>query len=187
MKKRCKWVNEKEKIYVEYHDTEWGTPEYDDDKLFELLVLESFQAGLSWITILKKREHIKQAFDNFDKDKIIMYDNDKINELLENKKIIRHKCKIQATINNAHVFREIQEEYGSFSEYIWNFNNGEIIYGEYLTKSELSDEISKDLKKKGMKYIGSTTIYSYLEAIGMINNHEKNCFKYKKNNKIIHE
>ena len=180
MRKRCEWVNNKEKIYVEYHDNEWGVPEYNDDKLFELLVLESFQAGLSWITILKKREYLRQAFDNFNTSKIILYDDDKINELLENDKIIRHKGKIQATINNAHVFQEIQKEYGSFCRYIWDFNNNEIIYGEYLTKSDLSDKIAKDLKNKGMKYVGSTTIYSYLEAIGIINNHSKNCFKYKK-------
>ncbi len=178
MKKRCFWVN-KEEIYIKYHDEEWGVPEHDDDKLFELLVLESFQSGLSWITILKKREDFRKAFDGFDIDCITKYGEDKINELAENEKIIRHKGKIRATITNARVFKEIQKEYSSFNKYIWGFTDGKIIYNEYLTKSELSDKIAEDLKDKGMKFIGSTTVYSYLEAIGIINNHTKDCFKYK--------
>lgn len=177
-KKRCSWVEGKEDIYVKYHDEEWGVPKYDDDILFEMLVLESFQAGLSWITILKKREAFRKAFDNFDMKKIINYNEDKINELLENKDIIRNKGKINATVSNAKVFMEIQKEYGSFSDYIWGFTDGEIIKAEYKTNSELSDKIAKDLKKKGMKYVGTTIIYSYLESIGIIDNHTEECYKY---------
>ncbi len=178
MKKRCSWVEGKEEIYIKYHDEEWGVAKYNDDILFEMLVLESFQAGLSWITILKKREAFREAFDNFNIEKIINYDESKVSELLENEKIIRHEGKIRATINNAKVFKEIQKEEGSFSNYIWDFTDGEIIKEEYKTKSDLSDRIAKDLKKKGMKFVGSTTIYSYLESIGIIDNHAKDCFKY---------
>lgn len=177
-KKRCGWVEGKEEIYIKYHDEEWGVPKYDDDILFEMLVLESFQAGLSWITILKKREAFRKAFDNFDMNKIINYDENKINELLENKDIIRNKGKINATVGNAKVFMDIQKEYGSFSDYIWGFTDGEIIKAEYKTNSELSDKIAKDLKKKGMKYVGTTIIYSYLESIGIIDNHTEECYKY---------
>ena len=178
MIKRCSWVEEKEEIYIRYHDEEWGTAKYDDDILFEMLVLESFQSGLSWITVLKKRESFRKAFDDFDINKIVDYDDGKVRKLLENENIIRHEGKIRATISNAKVFIEIQKEYGSFSDYIWGFTDGEIIKTEYKTKSELSDKISKDLKKKGMKFVGSTTVYSYLEAIGVIDNHEKDCFRY---------
>lgn len=177
-KKRCEWVEGKEEIYLKYHDEEWGVPKYDDDILFEMLILELFQAGLSWITILKKREAFRKAFDNFDIDKIMKYDENKVNELLENENIIRNKLKINATVNNAQVFREIQKEYGSFSKYIWSYTDGKIIKAEYKTKSELSAKISKDLKKKGMKFVGPTIIYSYLESIGIIDNHTKECFKY---------
>ena len=177
-KKRCEWVEGKEEIYLKYHDEEWGVPKYDDDILFEMLILELFQAGLSWITILKKREAFRKAFDNFDIDKIMKYDENKVNELLENEDIIRNKLKINATVNNAQVFREIQKEYGSFSKYIWSYTEGKIIKAEYKTKSELSAKISKDLKKKGMKFVGPTIIYSYLESIGIIDNHTKECFKY---------
>lgn len=177
-KKRCEWVEGKEEIYIKYHDEEWGVPKYDDDILFEMLVLESFQAGLSWITILKKREAFRKAFDNFDMNKIINYDENKINELLENKDIIRNKGKINATVGNAKVFMDIQKEYGSFSDYIWGFTDGEIIKAEYKTNSELSNKIAKDLKKKGMKYVGTTIIYSYLESIGIIDNHTEECYKY---------
>ena len=177
MNERCSWVTDNE-IYIKYHDDEWGIPTYDDRELFEMLVLESFQAGLSWITILKKRNNFKKAFDDFDVEKVADYDDDKINELLENEGIIRHKGKINAAINNAQIFIEIQKEYGSFSDYIWSFTDGKIIKGEYLTESDLSKTISKDLKKRGMKFVGPTIIYSYLESIGIIDNHEKNCFKY---------
>ena len=178
MKKRCDWVEGKEEIYIRYHDEEWGIAKYDDDILFEMLVLESFQAGLSWITILKKRESFREAFDGFDLDKIIDYDDGKVSALLENERIIRHRGKIEAAINNAKVFKEIQKEYGSFSTYIWGFTEGEIIKAEYKTTSELSERISKDLKKRGMKFVGPTIIYSYLESIGIIDNHTKDCFKY---------
>ena len=176
-KKRCTWAGSEE-IYIRYHDEEWGIPTHDDKKLFEMLVLESFQAGLSWITILKKRKDFEKSFDNFDVVKVANYDEEKINELLDNEKIIRHKGKITSAINNANVFIEIQNEFGSFDEYIWGFTNGEIIKAEYLTESELSKKISKDLKKRGMKFVGPTIIYSYLESICVIDNHQKDCFKY---------
>ena len=177
MNKRCSWVTQDE-IYIKYHDEEWGVPTHDDKELFEMLVLESFQAGLSWITILKKRENFKKAFDDFDFIKVANYDEDKVNELLENEGIIRHKGKINAAINNAKIFIEIQEEFESFDKYIWKFTEENIIKPEYLTESDLSKEISKDLKKRGMKFVGPTIIYSYLESIGIIDNHEKDCFKF---------
>lgn len=179
--KRCSWVNEKSEIYVKYHDTEWGVPKYDDKELFELLVLESFQAGLSWLTVLKKREAFRLAFDNFDVIKIANYDENKINTLLTNEKIIRSKNKILATINNAKIFIQIQKEFGSFSDYIWGFTEKNIIKNttdKFVVNSPLSDKISKDLKKRGMKYVGTIIIYSYLQSIGIINDHELNCFKY---------
>ena len=174
---RCSWVTDDE-LYIRYHDNEWGIPTHDDKELFEMLVLESFQAGLSWITILKKRENFKKAFDDFDVVKVAGYGEDKIEELRNNEGIIRHKGKITSAINNAKIFIEIQEEFGSFSEYIWSFTDGKIIKAEYLTESDLSKEISKDLKKRGMKFVGPTIIYSYLESIGVIDNHEKDCFRY---------
>lgn len=175
--KRCSWVTDDE-VYIKYHDEEWGVPTHDDKELFEMLVLESFQAGLSWITILKKRENFKKAFDDFDYEKIAEYGEDKIEELRLNEGIIRHKGKINAAINNAKIFIEIQKEFGSFDKYIWGFNNGEIIKAEFETESELSKTISKDLKKRGMTFVGPTIIYSYLESIGIIDNHEKDCFKF---------
>ncbi len=179
--KRCFWVDEKSEIYVKYHDEEWGVPKYDDKELFELLILESFQAGLSWITVLKKREAFRLAFDNFDVKKVSQYSTQKVEELLQNEKIIRSKGKINATINNAKIFIQIQREFGSFSNYIWGFTNNKIIKnitGEIIISSPLSDTISKDLKKRGMKYVGTVIIYSYLQAIGVIDDHDKNCFKY---------
>ena len=176
-KKRCTWAGSEE-IYIKYHDEEWGIPTHDDKELFEMLILESFQAGLSWITILKKRENFKKAFDDFDVLKVASYGEAKINELLENDGIIRHKGKITSAINNARIFIEIQKEFGSFNEYIWRFTDGKIIKAEYLTESELSKSISKDLKKRGMKFVGPTIIYSYLESVGIIDNHQKDCFKY---------
>ncbi len=174
---RCSWATDDE-VYIRYHDEEWGIPTYDDRELFEMLVLESFQAGLSWITILKKRENFRKAFDDFDVIKVAGYGDDKIEELKNNKGIIRHNGKITSAINNAGVFIEIQEEFGSFSDYIWSFTDGKIIKAEFLTESDLSKEISKDLKKRGMKFVGPTIIYSYLESIGVIDNHQKDCFKY---------
>ena len=175
--KRCSWVSDDE-IYIRYHDEEWGIPTHDDRELFEMLVLESFQAGLSWITILKKRENFKKAFDDFDVQKVANYGEDKIEELRNNEGIIRHKGKIASAINNAKIFIEIQKECGSFSEYIWSFTDGKTIKAEFKTESELSKRISKDLKKRGMKFVGPTIIYSYLESIGVIDNHEENCFKF---------
>ena len=174
---RCTWAGNDE-VYIRYHDEEWGVPTHDDRELFEMLVLESFQAGLSWITILKKRENFKRAFDDFDVRKVASYDDAKVEELRMNEGIIRHKGKINAAINNAQVFIEIQDEFGSFDEYIWGFTDGEIIKAEFLTESELSKHISKDLKKRGMKFVGPTIIYSYLESIGVIDNHQECCFKY---------
>ena len=179
---RCKWCNLDNPLYVKYHDEEWGEPAYDDKDLFELLILESFQAGLSWECILNKRENFRHAYDNFDIDKIVCYDEAKINELKENKGIIRNKLKIKASINNAKIFKKIEKEYGSFSKYIWSFTNNQIIYEIGKTSSELSDKISKDLKKRGMTFVGTTIIYAYLQAIGIINSHDENCFKYKKGN-----
>ena len=179
---RCKWCNLDNPLYVKYHDEEWGEPTYDDKELFELLILESFQAGLSWECILNKRENFRHAYDNFDIDKIVCYDETKINELKKNKGIIRNKLKIKATINNAKIFKKIEKEYGSFSKYIWSFTNNQIIYEIGKTSSELSDKISKDLKKRGMTFVGTTIIYAYLQAIGIINSHDENCFKYKKGN-----
>ena len=177
---RCKWVNLNNEKYIEYHDNEWGVPVYDDQKLFEMLLLESFQAGLSWECILNKRDYFKEAFDNFNYQKISNYNEEKIEELLNNKNIIRNKRKIKSAITNAKIFMDIQKEYQSFSNYLWSFTNNEIIYEHDKTKSELSDKISKDLERRGMKFVGTTIIYSYLQAVGVINSHEQGCFLYKK-------
>ena len=179
--KRCFWVDEKSAIYIKYHDEEWGVPKYNDGELFELLILEGFQAGLSWITVLKKRDAFREAFDQFDYRKIAKYNEKKMKELLMNEKIIRSKGKIEAAINNAKIFMEIQKEFGSFSNYIWGFTNNKIIKRqnkELPASTPLSDKISKDLKKRGMKYVGSIIIYSYLQAIGIVDDHDKECFKY---------
>ena len=178
---RCKWVNEKNELYVKYHDEEWGIPSYDDKYLFEMLVLESFQAGLSWECILNKREDFRIAFNNFDYVKISKYDDKKIEELINNEKIIRNRLKISATVDNAKVFINIQKEYKSFSNYIWSFTNNKIIKNTtdiFNSTSQLSDKISIDLKRRGMKFVGSTIIYSYLQAIGIIDDHELNCDNY---------
>ena len=179
--KRCFWVDEKSEIYTKYHDEEWGIPKHDDHELFELLILESFQAGLSWITILKKRENFRKAFDNFDIQKVANYNNEKIAELLSNTGIIRSKNKILSAINNAKIFMQIQKDFGSFANYIWSFTDNKVLKnttGKIITSSSLSDEISIDLKKRGMKYVGTVIIYSYLQAIGIIDDHDQNCFKY---------
>ena len=179
--KRCSWVNYKNPLYVKYHDEEWGKPLHDDRALFELLILESFQAGLSWECVLNKRENFKIAFDNFDVEKISKYDEHKIAKLLSDEKIIRNKLKIKAAIQNAIAFMKIQKEFGSFDKYLWNFTGGEVVREsfEIRTTSPLSDEISKDLKKRGMNFVGSTIIYSYLQACGIINAHSKECDFYK--------
>ena len=178
--KRCTWVNLDNPLYIKYHDEEWGVPVYDDNKLFEMLLLESFQAGLSWECILNKREAFKKAFDNFDYQKISNYSEEKIEELLNNKDIIRNKRKITSAITNAKIFMDIKKEYQTFSKYLWSFTKNKIIYEYDKTTSSLSDTISKDLKKRGMKFVGTTIIYSYLQAVGIINSHEPNCFLYKK-------
>lgn len=178
-KSRCSWVNYKNQAYIQYHDTEWGIPQYDDHKLFEMLILESFQAGLSWECVLNKRESFREAFDNFDIEKVSNYSQKKQEELQNNPRIIRNKLKIKAAVSNAKIFMEIQREYGCFSKYIWHFTEGKIIYETDKTSSPLSDTISKDLKKRGMKFVGTVIIYSYLQAIGVINSHEKQCFLYK--------
>ena len=184
MKKRCFWVSDDE-LYTKYHDEEWGVPVYDDHTLFEFLILETFQAGLSWITVLKKRENFRKAFDNFDYKKISDYSEKKYEELLSNEGIIRNKLKIKATISNAKAFMKIQEEYGSYSNYYWAFVNGKPIQNGFKTKTEvpattdLSDKISKDLKKKGFKFVGSTVIYAYMQATGMVNDHTTDCFRNK--------
>ena len=175
---RCKWVNLNNPLYVKYHDEEWGRASHDDKHLLEMLILESFQAGLSWECILNKRKYFRIAYDNFDINKIINYDSNKIQELLNNKKIVRNKLKITASINNAKIFKKIQNDYGSFSNYIWSFTNNKVIIrkeNKIITKNELSNKISKDLQERGMKFVGSTIIYSYIQAIGIINDHEKDC------------
>ncbi len=179
--KRCLWCNLNNPLYVKYHDEEWGNPVKDDLKLFEFLILEMFQAGLSWEIILNKRENFKRAFDNFNYCKIAYYDENKINELMSDTGIIRNKLKIIATINNAKIFLKIQKEYKNFSNYIWKWTNNKTIYisDNKITNNNVSDYISKDLKKRGMKFVGSTILYSYLQAIGIINSHEKECAFYK--------
>jgi len=179
-KRRCFWANPKNARYIRYHDEEWGVPVHDDHKLFEMLILECFQAGLSWECVLNKQEAFREAFDDFDLEKICAYDEERMNALRENPGIIRNRLKIQAAVGNAKVFREIQKEYRSFSDYLWHFSGGKIIYETGLTRSALSDAISKDLKKRGMKFVGTTIIYSYLQAVGVIYSHEKECFLCKK-------
>lgn len=181
--KRCKWVDLKSPLYIKYHDEEWGVPKYNDRDLFELLVLEGFQAGLSWLTVLKKREAFRIAFDNFVVNIVADYDESKVNELMNNPEIIRSKNKIESAINNAKVFIEIQKEFESFSNYIWHFTGCKCIKNtddNLKVSSPLSDIVSKDLKKRGMKYTGTVIIYSYLQAIGVINDHETGCVCYNK-------
>ncbi len=176
---RCKWCNLQNPLYIKYHDEEWCKPNFDDKYLFEMLILESFQAGLSWECVLNKREDFRKAFDNFDIDIICNYDDKKVQKLLSNEKIIRNKLKINATINNARIFKNILTECGTFYKYLSEFTGEKIIYEIDKTKSELSDNISKDLKRRGMKFVGTTIIYSYLQAIGVIYSHDKECFLYK--------
>ncbi len=178
---RCKWCNLKNTAYVKYHDQEWGVPNFDEQYLFEMLILESFQAGLSWECVLNKREAFRKAFDDFDAQKVANYDDHKIAQLQSNKDIIRNKLKILAAVNNAKIFLEIQKEYGSFREYLKGFTGEQQIVEVDKTTSPLSDVLSADLKKRGMKFVGSTIIYSYLQAIGAISSHEEECFMYKGN------
>ncbi len=182
-KQRCGWCKG-DALYERYHDEEWGVPVKDDDLLFEFLILETFQAGLSWITVLRKRENFRKAFDNFDYHKIAQYEEPKILSLLQDPGIIRNKLKIRATVSNANAFLKIQEEFGSFSKYIWDFVDGEPIqnshknYKDAPGNTALSDTISKDLKKRGFKFVGSTVVYAHMQATGMVNDHEINCFRY---------
>ena len=175
-KMRCYWANPKNERYICYHDEEWGVPVHDDQKLLEMLILECFQAGLSWECVLNKRDAFRKAFDGFDLEKICAYHEDKLEMLRNNPEIIRNRLKIQAAVINAQAFRKIQKEYGSFSEYLWHWTDGRVIQETGKTCSELSDTISKDLKKYGMKFVGTTVVYAYLQAIGVIWSHENECF-----------
>ena len=181
---RCGWC-EKDDLYRDYHDNEWGTPVYDDDKLFEFLVLETFQAGLSWYTILKKRATFRNAFDHFDYKKVAKYGDKEIGILMQDAGIIRNGLKIKATISNAVAFMEVQKEFGSFSKYIWGFTGGKPIDNnpknlkDVPSVTEISDKLSKDLKKRGFKFVGSTVVYAHMQATGMVNDHVKDCWKRK--------
>jgi len=182
-KHKCGWCVGDD-LYEAYHDQEWGVPVYDDATIFEFLILETFQAGLSWITILRKRENFRNAFDHFDYKKIAKYNQSKIDELIEDEGIIRNKLKIKATITNAQAFMKIQEEFGSFSKYIWSFVDGKPIknnlehYKHAMPTTAISDNLSKDLKKRGFKFVGSTVVYAHMQATGMVNDHEVGCFRY---------
>jgi len=182
--KRCPWVI-KDELYRQYHDNEWGVPVYDDQLLFEYLVLESFQAGLSWHTVLKKRENFRKALDHFNFKLISAYGEDKVNTLIQDAGIIRNIAKVRATINNAAAFLEIRKEFGSFSEYIWRYTGGKPIVNQfrelsdYPTSTSVSDEISRDLKKRGFKFLGTTVIYAHMQATGMVNDHTVECFRHK--------
>lgn len=180
-KKRCAWC-EKDDLYRNYHDNEWGKPVYDDPTIFEFLILETFQAGLSWYTVLAKRENFREAFEEFDVQKVAQFSEEKIASLCENPGIIRNKLKIKAAVTNAQAFIKVQEEFGSFSEYIWGFVNGKPIDNQpkYLSEvpstTEISDKLSKDLKKRGFKFVGSTVVYAHMQATGMVNDHITDCW-----------
>lgn len=185
MAKRCEWCEDTFEEYIRYHDEEWGVPVRDDQTQFEFLVLESAQAGLSWSTILKKREGYRNAFQNFDVDKVARFDEQKVQELLHNPEIIRNELKIRAAVNNAQKFIAIRNEYGRFTDYIWSFVDGEPIQNEWNQLSEvpatteLSDKLSKDLKSRGFKFLGSTTVYAHMQATGLVNDHTVDCFRYE--------
>ena len=179
-KKRCCWANPKNERYIRYHDEEWGVPVYEDGKLFEMLILECFQAGLSWECVLNKREAFREAFDGFDLEAVCTYGEDKLEALRNDPGIIRNRLKIQAAVTNARAFREIQGEYGSFAGYLWHWTEGKVVCKTGLTHSVLSDRISKDLKKRGMKFVGTTVIYAYLQAVGVIYSHDGGCFLERK-------
>lgn len=184
MQHRCFWVTDS-KLYQEYHDNEWGQPVFDDETLFEFLILETFQAGLSWITILNKRENFRKAFDNFDYKKIAKYPESNYESLLLDAGIIRNKLKIRSAITNAQLFMAVQQEFGSFSKFIWSYVDGKPIINKFHKRAEvpattsLSDQISKDLKKRRFKFVGSTVMYAYMQAVGLVNDHTTDCFKYK--------
>lgn len=184
MKTRCAWVSE-DQIYKDYHDHEWGVPVYDDKKLFEFLILEGAQAGLSWLTVLKKREAYRKAFAGFDPQKVAAFTPQKIEELLLNPGIIRNRLKVQSAVTNAKCFLEVQKEFGSFSAYSWQFVGGKPLHNKRKTikelpaKTDISDAWSKDLKKRGFKFVGSTILYAHMQAVGMVNDHTTDCFRYK--------
>jgi len=186
-KMRCDWAGN-DPLYMMYHDNEWGLPVYDDQKLFEFLVLETFQAGLSWITILRKRENFRKAFDGFDFMEIASYDENRESELLNDPGIIRNRLKIKATINNARAYINIRKEFGSFTNYIWGFTEGKPIINRFRflsdlpAKTDLSDRVSKDLKKREFKFVGSTVVYAHMQATGMVNDHLTSCFRYSEIN-----
>jgi DNA-3-methyladenine glycosylase I len=190
MKNRCNWAGNSE-IMIQYHDEEWGKPLHDDRKLFEFLILEGMQAGLSWLIVLRKREAFRKAYENFDVEKVAAFDQNKVDELMSNPGIIRNKLKIEASINNAKRFLEVAEEFGSFDKYIWSFVDGKPIvnFWEKLSdlpaKTELSDKISNDLKKRGFKFVGSTVVYAHLQATGMVNDHLVSCFCRKNSSGTI--
>lgn len=173
---RCRWANPKNDLYIRYHDEEWGVPVHEDHRLFEMLILECFQAGLSWECVLNKREAFREAFDNFDLDKVCNYNDEKLEALQNNPAIIRNRLKIHAAVTNARIFRKIQHEYGSFCAYLWQWTDDKVICEIGKTSSRLSDLISGDLKKRGMKFTGTTVIYAYLQAVGVISSHEEECF-----------
>ena len=178
---RCRWADPASELYTAYHDQEWGVPEHDDRKLFEMLILEGFQAGLSWITILKKREAFRRAFDGFDPATVARYGPEKLESLMNDPGIVRNRRKIEASVANASAFLEIQKEFGSFDCYLWAFTDGQVILNtddEVRPCSELSDRISADLKRRGMKFVGSTIIYAFLQAAGVVNDHETGCWRY---------
>lgn len=182
---RCRWCNLNNPVYVEYHDQEWCVPEYDDRILFELLILEGFQAGLSWECVLNKRQAFREVFDDFNVEKVAGYSQEKLDALAQEKRIIRNRRKIAAAVENAKAFIKIRDEYGTFAEYIWHFTDGQIVYENDRTTSELSDRISEDLKKRGMRFVGSTIVYSYLQAIGVLYSHEEGCFLERDFNKLV--
>lgn len=186
-KNRCAWCGTYP-LYVKYHDEEWGVPLYDDQLLFEFLVLESFQAGLSWLTVLKKRENFRRAFDNFNPVKMALYDETKVLELMQDASIIRNRMKIEAAINNARLYLDIQKTEGSFSNYVWSFVGGKPLTNNRLSlkdlpaKTDISDAMSKDMGKRGFKFRGSTICYAFMQATGMVNDHIESCFRYKEVN-----
>jgi DNA-3-methyladenine glycosylase I len=186
-KKRCLWST-RDKLYVRYHDKEWGVPVHNDKKLFEFLILEGMQAGLSWITVLRKRDNFRKAFDNFEFNKVAEYNKNKINSLLKNRGIIRNKLKIEAAVTNANAFIEVRKKFGTFNKYMWDFVKGRPIQNKFKSlkeipaKTELSDIISKDLKNRGFRFVGSTIIYAHMQATGMVNDHTTDCFRYKELN-----
>lgn len=177
-KRRCAWCEGKDRDYVGYHDREWGVAEHDDRRLFEMLVLEAFQAGLSWECVLNKREAFRRAFDGFDYRAVANYDETKIESLRHDEGIIRNRLKIRAAVGNAKAFMQIQREHGSFDKYIWSFTGGKTIFETGLASSPLSDRVTADLKRRGMKFVGTTIVYSFLQAIGVINSHEPQCWLY---------